>query len=240
MASAALLAATSAWTVVLGGGLPARDDIDVILIALSLWVATVAAIAGILVNRSRWARRLGLAVTGGHAVVAVIAPADAVWAAAVALSATAAVAVAAPWLDRHVRGRPAAFGPPARAVILPLVLVAVPLVVGVAGGGGFFGLAAGTTALLAAFWFTRAMPGALVAVRALWPVVGLALAWPVGWPAGAAVAALALAVAGLAWDVSVRAAVVTLERGSVVPIPPELTPPDVLDAADLDDHGRPL
>lgn len=238
--SALLIAATGTWTLVLGRGLPARDDSAIILIALSLWVATVASVTGMLVVRGRWARRLGLAVTGGHALVSLVAPTDAFWGAAAVLSAGTAVAIAGPWLDGHIRARPAASGPPTRAVLVPLILVSVPLAAGLTGGGGVIGLVVGWGALVAAYWFIRVLPGALVVVRVVWPAFALATAWPLGWPAGAVVVALSGVVTVIAWHSSIRASVVSLvERGSVVPIPPELAPPEILDAADIDDRGRP-
>lgn len=240
IAAALLLGATGAWTVVLGAGVPARDDVAVVMVSLSLWVATVSAVTGMLLVRSRWARHLAMAVTGGHALVALMVPAGGWWSAAAIATASAALAIGSPWLDPHIRGRPPVSGPPTRALLVPLILVAVPLAIGLSGGGGVVGLATGLTALLAAFWFVRVLPGALLAVRVLWPLVAVALAWPLGWPAGFASAVLGLVVAILAWGAEVRAAVVRLEtRGSVVPIPPELAPPEILDAARIDDRGRP-
>jgi hypothetical protein len=60
-----------------------------------------------------------------------------------------------------------------------------------------------------------------------------------GLPVGAFIAATAAGVAALAWTVDARIAVHPLaEPGTTVPIPPELAPRDVLDAAGIDDRGR--
>jgi len=234
-----LLASTGAWTVVLARGLHAHPPTAVVLMAVSLWVATVASIAGMLISRSHWARRLGLALSLGHAAIASIAPVDPWWWVGAALSMAGAVSVAGPWLKGYVRSLPAAAGPPARAVVIPILLVGTPFLVGLAGGDHGTAALVGGGALLAAFWFVRTLPAALMVVRVVWPLAALAGGWFMGWPAGTVAAAMGLAVATLAWDSSVTRAVVPLvERGSVVPIPPELTPREILDAANLDEKGR--
>lgn len=239
-ASTLALAATTAWTVVLGRGLPDHGETAVILIGVSLWAATATAVVGLLISRGRWARRLAMSVVGAHGVVALIAPVDGWWAGAAVLSAGTAMAVGGPWLNGLIRQRPSASGPPPRAVLVPLALMGVPFAIGVANGEGVLALAVGLTALFSTFWFSRALPGALLVVRALWPVLALGLAWPLGMPAGVVAAILAIVVLALAWDPSVTTAVHPLvERGSVVRIPPELAPREILDAADLDDRGRP-
>lgn len=234
-----LLASTGAWTVVLARGLHAHPPTAVVLMAASLWVVTLASIAGMLISRSHWARRLGLALTFGHAAIALIAPVDPGWWVGGALTMAAAVSVAGPWLNGYVRALPAAAGPPARAVVVPILLVGTPFAVGLAGGDGIAAALVGGVALGAAFWFIRALPAALMVVRVVWPLTGLVGGAFMGWPRGMVAAAMGLAVAIVAWDSSVTRAVVPLvERGSVVPIPPELTPKEILDAANLDDKGR--
>lgn len=234
------LAATASWTVVIGGGLPEHGEASVILIGTSLWAGTATAVVGLLISRGRWARRLGAAVVLSHALLALIAEVDGWWAAAAILSAGTAVAVGGPWLNGLIRQRPSASGPPPRAVLVPLVLMGAPFALGVTAGEGPAVLAVGSTALVSTFWFSRALPGALLVVRVVWPLLALGLAWPLGMPAGVVAAVLATVVLFLAWDSSVTTAVHPLvERGSVVRIPPELAPKEILDAADLDDRGRP-
>lgn len=234
-----LLASTGAWTVVLALGLHSRPATAVVLMAVSLWVVTVASIAGMLISRSQWARRLGLTLTLGHATTAAIASVDPWWWVGAALSMAAAVSVAGPWLKGYVRSLPAAAGPPARAVVIPILLVGTPFLVGLAGGDRIAAALVGGGAFLTAFWFVRTLPAALMVVRVVWPLAALTGGWVMGWPAGTVAAAMGLTVATVAWDSSVTRAVVPLvERGSVVPIPPELTPREILDAADLDDKGH--
>lgn len=240
VASLLLVAATGAWTTILGWAAIDLSGVAVILTAVALWTATVAAVAGMLIARSRWARRLALGVTGGHGVIALLPAVDAWWAGAAVLTCGAAIALGGPWLNGLIRQRPAAEGPPTRSVLVPLVLVAVAFAIGVLGGGGTAGAAVGFSALMTAFWFVRTLPGALIAVRIVWPAVALALALPAGVVVGATALIGAAVVAVLAWHESVRNSVHPLvERGSLVQIPPELAPRDVLDAADIDDRGRP-
>lgn len=239
VASLLLVAATGTWTTILGRAATGLSGAAVVLTAVALWTATVAAVAGMLVARSRWARRLALGVTGGHGVIALLPAPDAWWAGAAVLTCGAAIAVGGPWLNGLIRQRPAAEGPPTRSVLIPLVLVAVAFVIGVLGGGGTAGATVGFSALVTAFWFVRTLPGALVAVRIVWPALALGLALPAGILVGPTALVGAVAVATLAWHESVRNSVHPLvERGSLVPIPPELAPRDVLDAADIDDRGR--
>lgn len=234
----ALLLSTAAWTVVLGAS--QHPEIAVILMAVPLWVASVVSVTGMLLARARWARRLGLAVTAAQAAAGVLSGPGVWWGIALVLSASTAVALGGPWLDGIIRGRPSAAGPPTRAVLLPLVLIGVPFFLGIAQGEGALEIVVGVAALASAFWFIRALPGALAVVRVLWPGLALAVAVPLGWPTGAVSAAAAIAVLGLAWHPTVRNAVHPLiESGSRVPIPPELAPREILDAADIDDTGRP-
>jgi hypothetical protein len=234
-----LLSSTGAWTVVLAIGSHPWRPVAVVLMAVSLWVATVSSLAGMMVARSRWGRRLGLAVTAAHAAMAVIAGIETWWWAAALLSMATAVALAGPWLNGYVRSLPATAGPPSRAVLVPLLLVGTPFLIGAVDGDGIADAVVGGAALVAAFWFIRTLPAALVVVRFGWPLVALAGAWSMGWPSGFVASGIAIAVSAVALHPSVTRAVVPLvQQGSVVPIPPELTPTEVLDAADIDDKGR--
>lgn len=234
-----LLSSTALWTVAAAVGLPGYTEVAVVLIALSAWTCAVAATAGMIVARSRWARRLTLVLSAGHLIMAVVRPIDGWWLGAVAATAATAVGAAGPWLAGHVRSLPSATGPPGQAVMVPLLLTGAPWALGLAGAAGSAPLVVGLAALATAFWFARALPGALVAVRGVWPLLAAALAPSMGLQVGAVSAGLALAVAATAWHPGVARAVHPLvERGAAVAIPPELAPPEVLDAAGLDDRGR--
>jgi hypothetical protein len=98
----------------------------------------------------------------------------------------------------------------------------------------------GLTAPLAALWFARVFPGGLLAIRVLWPILSIGLAFT-QWLAPAIVSLFGgISIAILAWHPSVAVAFhPPRERGTVYPIPPELAPRDVLDSANLDEQGRP-
>lgn len=240
LACVLILASTGAWMIVLGQGHAPRSPTAVVLMALSLWIAATASVAGMLVARSRWARRLALGLTGAHGVVALLFPVDRWWGLAAVLTAGTAIVVGGPLLDGQIRPRPPAAGPPTRAVLIPLTLIAVPFALGAFGGDGWAVVAGALSSLVAAYWFIRTLPAALAVVRLLWPLTSLALGWPMGRPVGLVAAVAAVTVAALAWHPTVATAVRPLTgKGSPVPIPPELAPSDVLDAADIDDRGRP-
>lgn len=240
IAALLLVFATASWSVAIGLAPPGSTGPGTVLIALSLWTATVTSTAGMLVARSRWAQRLGLVVTGAHALMAMLRPVDGWWVVALGLSAATAVALAGPWLEGEMRMRPSAAGPPARSVLVPLLLVGAPFSLGLAGGGDLPATIVGVGALATAFVFIRALPGALWGVRIIWPALALGLAYSMGpWPATLLAAGAGVSVAVLAWHPSVARSIRPLiRRGSVVPIPPELTPKDVLDATGIDDMGR--
>lgn len=241
ISSVLLLLSTGAWTAVLATAPHDYAGSSVVLMAVSLWVATVAALAGMLVVRSRWARRTGLGVTAAHALVAIACPVDVLWVVAATASVVAAISLAGPWLNGIVRSLPNASGPPNRAVLVPLLLMTVPFAVGVVAGEGIAAVIVGAASLVGAFWFIRTLPFALVVVRVIMPLIAVVCAWWLGWRAGVVAVALTGAAAWLAWHKSVTRAVIPLvERGTLVAIPPELAPRDVLDAARLDDRGRPL
>lgn len=239
LACTALLAATAAWTTALLLVPGDLNDTSVTLIGLSWWTLGAAAVVGMLVVRGRWARRLGIGVVATHGVVALLVPTSAWWISAVALSGLAAIGLAGPFIDPEIRQRPGAAPIPTRALLIPLILSSTPLAIGVAGTGGWAPLTGGVGALVVAAWFLRAMPGALLVVRLGWPLMALGLGVIAGGWGGSVLALLGMAVAVAAWHRTVATALHPLtKRGSVVPIPPELTPGVVLDAADIDDRGR--
>ena len=74
----------------------------------------------------------------------------------------------------------------------------------------------------------------------VWPILAVALSPWLGWAAGTVSVALGVTVAVLSWHRSVQASYhPPLEVGTTFPIPPELAPHEVLDAAEIDDTGRP-
>lgn len=239
LAALAPLAATLFWVAALvaePGPFPTWPS--VLLIGVGLLGMATAASTGLLVLGARWAYRLGwvvMAVCGG---IAASRPIDAVW--WTALVATVVAAGALFTVHDRIRKLPSATGPPDRAVILPLILLAAPTVLGLTASGppwAVAGLAA--AALLAAFLYTRVVWGGLTFVRIGFPLISVAVFPFLDTPVLIAAAAVAGAVLGLAWHPSVKAAFHPPRTpGSNFPIPPELAPGDILDAAGLDDRGR--
>lgn len=237
--SGALVVSTAGWTLMMLRAGAEIGDGSALLIGLALWVAAITGMAGLLLVRARWARRLIWGVVAAQAVLAARLEVDVWWMLALALTALAGLGALGPFLDGFVRRRPGS-GPPGRAIGVPLVLIATTYGIGILDGANPAGLAVGLTALLAAFWFIRTFDGALLVVRLLWPLGALVGAAAMPFPALLAAAAGAVTVATLAWHPSVRNSVRPLTTaGSTIPIPPELAPGDVLDAADIDDRGRP-
>lgn len=212
------------------------------LIGLGLLAMSTVSFVGMVVSGGRWAHRLGLVALAFSVILAVARPLDALWVISVVLTAVALVALLSPALLASIRKLPSASGPPPRAVTPPLILLATPCAL------GFLGNEATTWALLVvgvsapnvAFLYSRVLPGGLIALRLIWPAMALALSPLLGWTAGTATALIAIAVAFIAWDDSVKASYhPPREVGTTFPIPPELAPREVLDAAELDEKGRP-
>lgn len=235
------LVAAVAWTVALIVDPAGYSNASILLIGVGLLLMGVVSVVGVVVVGGRWARRLGVGVVASCALVALLRPIDVAWLVALGLTALAAAALYAPSVTSRVRKLPAAAGPPTRAVILPLLLLVVPFVLGVVDENASWpALLVGLTAPLVALAFARVLPGGLIAVRYLWPLLAIGLAFPMGVPAGVVSAVSGVGLAALAADSSVKVAFhPPREPGTAYPIPPELAPPEILDAAEIDERGRP-
>jgi hypothetical protein len=239
--SAALLTATLVWGgLVVGGRGPWAVDAAAVMAAGLLVLATVA-IVGMLVAAARWGRVLALVVAATGPATAVAVPVDAVWVAGLAFSAAAIYGLAGNATLGVIRTLPAAGGPTPRVVAFTLSLVAIPTVVaaispaGLAGGEWTVIAAAAVTAGL----YAKATPAALLAVRLVFPVATLAAAVATGIPRGLAWVTIGAGIGAFGWTKEARVAVRPLvERGRAVPMFPEMVPPDILDAAGLDERGR--
>ena len=235
------LVAVVIWTIALIVDSGPFDRISVFLISISLLGMATTSVVGIAVVGGRWARRLGMVVVGATALLAVVRPIDPLWIIGLATTSLAGAALFMPSLIAGVRKLPAAAGPPPRAVLLPLILLGTPLVLGVthSGSAPWATLVVGLAAPLAGFAYSRVLPGGLLAVRILWPVLAIGAAIPMGWPDGLISASLGILIAALAWDRSVKTAFhPPREIGSSYPIPPELAPQEILDEAGIDDPGK--
>ncbi|MGH8952278.1 MAG: hypothetical protein ACRDX9_12705 [Acidimicrobiia bacterium] len=215
---------------------------SVLLMAIGLLGVTTVGLVGMTVTGGRWAHRVCLGSVGAMAVLAVIRPIDTIWVIALVVTVLAGVAILSPALTGARRKLPPATSPPLRAVMIPLLLIALPYLLGLAAwdqpSAGT--MVAGLSAPMAALWYARVLPGGLYVVRVIWPALAIGLAFT-QWLSPALVSALSgLVIAILAWHSTVKVAFhPPREVGSVYPIPPELAPGEVLDSANLDERGRP-
>ena len=243
IAAACILLSTLLWTARLLFGASPWGAQGSALVAFGLLVATAVNVVAMLLSPGRWARN-AIGVNGGAwAVMAMAAPVDPVWIAALA---TGAAGVGLVWtgpLDVWFHQvKPDRV--PTRATILTLGLVWLPAVV------GGFGIPDVTAAgwVMAAFglvggWaYARALPGALWTVRLALLPLGVASGLGLRPAPAAGVAAVALALTLLAWTGDARLAVSPPRPRRVKPVPilPEVTPPGLMEAAGYDRRGRPL
>ncbi len=235
------LAAALAWVGALIIDPGPYDSGATFLIGLGLLAATTVGIVGLVLVGGRWAKRTVDGALAGTFLLAIGRPVDGWWIAGVILTSTAIVAVSARPVASGVRKLPAATGPPERSVLLTLVLIAAPFALGLASltGSSLTTVAVGASAPLLALWYSRVMAGGLYLARYGWPVLALGLAPTQPIAAAAASALLGIVVAVIALHPSVKVAFYPpSERATVYPIPPELAPKEVLDAAELDEKGR--
>lgn len=236
------LAAALAWIVALIADSGSLSQAETLLIGVGLVSTAAVSVVGMVIVGGRWAHRLAVVSVVFTLVVAAIRPIDVFWMWGLALSAAAASALFLPQVTSTIRKLPAAAGPPRGAVLAPLALVATPFLLGVSLGDGqaWAGLVVGLSATLVAFLFSRVVPGGLLALRVLWPLLAVALAPFLGIPAGLVSALAAVLVATLGWRADVKASFhPPHETGSAHRIPPELTPKEILDAAQIDERGKP-
>lgn len=235
------LVAAIAWTVALMASTEPLGSAGSLLAGVGLLILATVSVVGMMIAGGRWAHRLGMLSVAAGFVVAAIRPVDVFWFFALAVSTLAGASLFMPQVTGRIRRLPAATGPPQTAVVVALVLLAVPFVLGVLAGTSetWALLIVGLSAPLFAFAFARVIPGGLIGIRVVWPLVSLGLAPFLGLPAAVVASLTAVTVAAIAWRTEVKAAFhPPRETGSTYPIPPELVPGEILDAADIDDRGR--
>jgi hypothetical protein len=240
--SAVPLLAAILWAGALAAAPGHLAPVSIVLVAVGSMATATVGMVGITVTGGRWAHRTALGSLVVTLVLAVVRPVDGWWVAALLCSLLGGVVLLSPTMTRGIRRLPAASGPPLRAVLIPLFLIGFPFVLGL---GAWDRPSAGTAVIgsaapLAALWYARVLPGGLLAVRVGWPALAVGLAFT-QWVVPALVSFTAgVAVALLAWHSSVRVAFHPPRTlGTAHPIPPELTPREVLDTAELDERGRP-
>jgi len=240
-ATVVLASLGSALVLVFGSG-PLAVSSATLLAADLLILATVIAVA-IALSRGRWTRRAAFLLLGGQAGLGVFFEADGWWIGAVLVTALGIGAVAGPWLGSWLRKLPRADGPPPKAVVLSLGLVGLPALVAVTAPAGvpMGGWLLSGFGLSAAWAYSQAWLPALWATRGGLPLLGAAAVVGLSWPGVLVLGLGVAALTGLSWSPEVHQA--TMSQAAIpvdlVPIPPELAPADVLEAAGLDDRGRP-
>lgn len=240
VSSLSLLAAAVTWGVAVVSS-PEWDDSSAVVFGVVIIVSAAVSIVGMVAGASRWAFRLGVGLSATLVAAGLTMPLTTPIVVAMGFAALALAGLGGTAMRGMIRQRPAADGPPSNSVALGALLLLSPGVWAFAARDGL-NWAALTAAVLA--WagmavYLKATPVSLVTARIGLPLSLGALAVFSGWPTGALIALTAVGAAALAWTVGARIAVEPLARpGSTVPIPPELAPRDVLDAAGIDDRGR--
>jgi len=243
LASATPLLAALLWIAALLVDPGPLAPASVLLIGVGLLVTTTVAVVGMVLTGGRWARRTALAMAIFTLAIAVVRPLDVLWVVSLIATVVAVAALFSPSVTGSIRKLPAAAGPPERAVLLPLLLLGMPAAIGLVAWDDPVAatLVVGLSAPVTSLWYSRVLPGGLLAVRIVWPAMAIGLAMLQSLPAGLVSLLGGCIVAALAWHPSVKVAFhPPRETGTSYPIPPELTPKEILDAAGLDERGRPL
>jgi hypothetical protein len=212
-----------------------------LLIGLGLLTGATVSTVGMALTGGRWARRMATIAMAGSLLLALARPVDPWWWAGVVATVVAVVGINSGASAELARKLPSATGPPGRAVALVVALLLVPLALGLGSwlGSNAFTVTVGVSAPIAAMWYSRVLPGGYYVARYGWPAVAVVLAPFQPLWASVVSASVGIVIAVIAADSSVRIAFYPpVEQGTAVPIPPELTPPDVLAEADLDERGR--
>jgi hypothetical protein len=214
-----------------------------VVAVVGMVILTLVAASGTLLARGRWAGPTDAAIAATWMGAAVAAPMNGLGWATLGVAGAALAAVTGPWLRGWLRHRPRADGPPPVAVLLLLALLATPPAIAFASAGGLpiAALVLCAWSPLLALSLARIAPGALAGVRVIHPALSVAAAVSLGLPAGAVAVGLGTAVTVLGWrrDLALAIAPAVPIRGEAYAIPPELAPREVLEAAGLDEHGRP-
>lgn len=242
LVSAAPLVAALLWVAALlvdPGPLAPRS---VLMVGWGLLSMATISVVGMIVVGGRWALRTAVATVVASLLMAVVRPIDPMWLVALTGSIGAGAFLFLPVVTDRIRKLPSATGPPTRAVLVPLLLAATPFSIGLAAWdhptGATVIVALGAS--LAALWYSRVLPGGLYAVRLGWPLLAFGLAPFQALPVAVVSVVTALVVLVIAWHREVQVAFhPPRETGRVFPIPPELAPREVLDAAEIDERGRP-
>lgn len=205
-----------------------------------LLLATVATV-GMVIVEARWARRTLVAVLATTLLVSLLRPLDPVAMAGLAATAAGLIVLLSPGV---IPGRrlPSAAGPPEKAVVMILAGLSAPLALGlVPAEPALWTPWLAAIAPVSVFLYSRRVVGGLALTRYGLAAVTVAAAFLVPPPHAVVALLVAATVTVLAWTASVSVAFrPPVETGSAYPIPPELTPKEILEEARIDERGRPL
>jgi hypothetical protein len=241
--AALLVLACLAWALALGFSSGPFVPSSATLLAIDLLILGTVIAVGVVLSGGRWTRRAGLILLVGLAVLAIFLDVDGWWIAGAVTTVPAIGLWAGPWLGTRFRKLPRADGPPPRAAVLTLGLIAVPALVAVTAPAGVStgGWVLSAFSLVAAWAYSRAWLTALWAIRTALPILGIVTAAGLTWPGGLALGLGVVMLTALAWAPEVQQA--AMEPAPLpadpLPIPRELIPREVLDTAGLDEKGRP-
>jgi hypothetical protein len=243
MIAATVVLASLAWALVLAFGSGPLVGSSAALLAADLLILGTIVAVGVVLSRGRWTRRVASVLLGGQALLGVVFEVDGWWIAAVALSAIAIGSVAGPRLAGWLRKLPRADGPSPRAVSLNLGLIALPALVATTAPEGIpvGGWILSGFGMVAAWAYSQAWLPALWAIRVALPILGVIAVAGLSWAGGLVLGLMTAMLTALAWSPDVLQATMapTPTQVDLVPIPPELAPREILEAARLDDRGRP-
>lgn len=242
---AAACGVATALAALIGLTLPssALASSSAIALGTTLTVLAVVGAAGLLLVRSRWSLPVlvGSAVGGVAATLwsGVGAPARTVVLTVGGLTlATGVLSLRVRWMRR----RPSIDGPPPHAVVAMLGALSLPAIVAVVRPDGVSGPAwvAIALAVVAAAALSRGGALGLALYRLLLPVAAVFVIIAGPLPEAAVPAIVATGLGALGWHRAVARAAnpVSPPPATGYRVPPELAPPDVLEAAGLDEKGR--
>jgi len=238
--SVALILVLVSWALLLMSSGPYAPDAASV-IGAELVVLGAIAITGMVVSSSRWGRWLAIGVAVLGPLFGIGIPTGAWWVSNLVVSALVLAALAGSATSGVIRRLPSAVGPTPRVVSFTLVLVALPLLVATASPEGLGRpewIMIGTSALAAGL-YSKAGPLAVAFVRGVLPVASIVAAVFAGLPRAMIWIAIGTILTVFAWHKDIRLAVRPLvEQGRAVPMLPEMVPPDILEAAGLDERGR--
>ncbi|MFP5330831.1 MAG: hypothetical protein ACLGHX_00485 [Acidimicrobiia bacterium] len=237
----ALLVASLATSLVLTGPQPFWQDGAGAMMAVGHLILTAIAIVGALVGAARWSVGLGVGLTVVSGVVAVAHPVTPAWVIMLAAAAAAASGLVGTRLQAVVRHRPPADAPPPRATALAIGLLTAPVVLGAVQPDGvdLLDWVMGGAAIVISLVYTRAGVPAVWSTRIGLPLLTVASGLAVDFPGMVIAMVMFGTLSVLAWTEDARlAAIPHAAPGRSVPIPAELAPGEILDAAGLDDRGR--